>query len=52
MADLIVVLELGRIAEAGGHDALLAGGGPYARLFTLQARAYRDAASEGSGPRV
>jgi ATP-binding cassette subfamily B protein len=42
MADLIVVLDRGRVAEAGGHDELLASGGTYAQLFTLQARAYLD----------
>ncbi len=41
MADEIVVLQGGRIIERGGHAELLARGGRYARLFTLQAEAYR-----------
>jgi ATP-binding cassette subfamily B protein len=39
-ADLIVVLDDGRIVEQGGHDELLAAGGRYARLFRLQAHGY------------
>ena len=39
-ADLIVVLDAGRVVETGNHDALMAAGGTYAELFTLQARAY------------
>ncbi len=39
-ADLIVVLENGVVSEAGDHDDLLARGGTYAQLFTLQARGY------------
>ncbi|MBO4269188.1 peptidase domain-containing ABC transporter [Microbispora triticiradicis] len=31
-ADLILVLEAGRVVEAGGHADLLRAGGPYARL--------------------
>jgi ATP-binding cassette subfamily B protein len=42
MADLIVVLEHGAVTETGDHDTLLARGGTYAQLFTLQARGYRD----------
>jgi ABC-type multidrug transport system fused ATPase/permease subunit len=36
-ADLIVVLDRGRIVESGSHDALLARGGRYAELFGRQA---------------
>jgi ATP-binding cassette subfamily B protein len=41
MADRIVVLEGGRIVEAGSHDELVAAGGRYAELFELQAAGYR-----------
>ncbi len=41
MADLIVVVEDGRVRELGTHTELLRAGGRYAELFTLQARAYR-----------
>jgi ATP-binding cassette subfamily B protein len=44
-ADAIVVLADGRIAEQGDHEQLLAAGGGYARLFTLQARGYREEAA-------
>jgi len=35
-ADLIFVIEAGRVVESGTHDALLAQGGAYARLYRLQ----------------
>jgi ATP-binding cassette subfamily B protein len=41
MADRIVVLENGRIAEEGDHDALTRLGGRYAEMFELQAASYR-----------
>jgi len=41
MADRIVVLENGRIAEEGNHDQLTHLGGRYAEMFELQAASYR-----------
>ncbi len=41
MADRIFVIEKGRITEQGAHADLLALGGTYARLFTLQAESYK-----------
>jgi ATP-binding cassette, subfamily B, bacterial len=40
-ADLIVVLERGKVLEQGSPAELLAAGGTYAELYELQARAYR-----------
>ena len=41
MADLILVVEGGRVAEAGTHAELIALAGTYAELYELQARSYR-----------
>jgi ATP-binding cassette subfamily B protein len=40
-ADRIAVMEHGTILEHGNHDELIAAAGRYARLFELQASAYR-----------
>ena len=47
-ADLIVVLEHGRVVEEGGHDRLLAASGRYAELFRLQASRFSDVESDDS----
>jgi ATP-binding cassette, subfamily B, bacterial len=39
-ADQILVLEQGRLVEHGTHEQLMARGGTYQELFTLQASAY------------
>ena len=41
MADRIIVLQDGSAVEEGTHDELVARGGLYAELFTLQAEGYR-----------
>jgi len=41
MAQRILVLEKGRIAEDGSHDQLLSLGGRYAEMFEMQAASYR-----------
>jgi len=40
MADLIIVMDGAHLVEVGSHDDLMARGGPYADLFSIQARAY------------
>jgi ATP-binding cassette subfamily B protein len=42
-ADRIAVLDGGRITELGSHQELLAAGGSYAEMFTMQAAAFSGA---------
>jgi ATP-binding cassette, subfamily B, bacterial len=49
-ADHICVLDQGRVAELGSHDELMARGGEYATMFTLQAARFADDAAGGPGP--
>jgi ATP-binding cassette subfamily B protein len=42
-ADRILVLDRGRLIEYGTHRELLAAGGSYADLYTIQATAYAAA---------
>ena len=50
LADLVVVLNAGRVSETGSHADLMAAGGMYARIARAQAR--MDAAADvvGAGP--
>ncbi len=41
MADRIVVLSQGKLAEEGNHQQLMAAGGLYAEMFEMQAASYR-----------
>jgi ATP-binding cassette, subfamily B, bacterial len=41
MADQIIVLDNGRVAESGDHQSLISQAGIYAELFTLQAAGYQ-----------
>lgn len=52
LADHVVVLCEGRVVEQGTHDELVARGGRYAELWSMQARAYGpgDAPTGSRGP--
>ncbi|MCD9194407.1 ABC transporter ATP-binding protein [Streptomyces albireticuli] len=49
-ADVIAVLEDGRVVERGPHAELIGSGGRYARLFALQAAGYRAEPGGEDGP--
>ena len=42
-ADRILMMEKGRVIESGSHEELMALGGKYAEMFSLQAEKYNDA---------
>jgi len=46
LCDRVLVFDGGRLSEQGSHAALMAAGGQYAEMFTMQAENYRD--EEGS----
>jgi ABC-type multidrug transport system fused ATPase/permease subunit len=48
-ADRIVVIDEGRVVEDGSHGELLAAGGRYAAMFTLQASRFAAAGGEYAG---
>lgn len=43
-ADRIIVLQAGQVAEIGTHDALVAAGGPYGRLYRASHASFDDVA--------
>jgi ATP-binding cassette subfamily B protein/ATP-binding cassette subfamily C protein len=47
-ADRVYVLDHGKVIEHGDHSALMASGGLYAELYTLQASAYQSRLSPSS----
>jgi ATP-binding cassette subfamily B protein len=47
-ADLILVIDGGRVVESGTHDGLIARGDRYARLFRMQSEGYQ---MSGASPR-
>ncbi|WP_263980522.1 ABC transporter ATP-binding protein [Streptomyces naphthomycinicus] len=51
-ADLVHVLEHGRLVESGAPEELLAGGGVYAELYSLQARQFTAESPAGTPRKV
>ena len=47
LADRIVVLENGRVAESGTHKTLMERNGLYAEMYTKQSRPYHEAPTKG-----
>src|ERR1700743_2881143 len=48
MADRILVLSKAHLVEQGSHEELVAKGGLYSELFTMQAAGYRWPPTSGS----
>ncbi len=48
LADVICVLENGRVAELGSHDELIAFGGRYREMFELQASRFSEVDETGN----
>ena len=48
-ADEILVLQGGRVAERGTHASLLAAGGLYARMWSMQAEQHQEAEAVPAG---
>ncbi|HYF75937.1 MAG TPA: ABC transporter ATP-binding protein [Symbiobacteriaceae bacterium] len=46
MADRVIVLNEGQVAETGSHDELMAAGGLYAGLFKTQAQWYEESGGD------
>jgi ABC-type multidrug transport system fused ATPase/permease subunit len=47
LADLICVMEGGRVVELGTHDELMAHGGRYRTMFDLQASRFTEVDEQG-----
>ncbi len=47
LADRVVLLDGGEVVECGSHEELMAKGGKYRELFSMQASAYNGKYSEG-----
>ncbi len=45
-SDRILVFSKGRLTESGTHDELMASGGEYSEMFTLQASGYKEEVQE------
>lgn len=49
LADRVILLENGSVAECGTHHELLAAGGKYAEMFAMQAEKYRESEVRADG---
>jgi ATP-binding cassette, subfamily B, bacterial len=48
MADRVIVINNGRVAETGSHEELMAAGGLYAELFKTQAQWYEESGGDAA----